>query len=92
MMIFGGLCFFLAAFFLPETYPKALLLKKAKRIRKNDPSSKVFAPSEKESFPGVGPFLHKTVLLPFIMLVKEPILLLISASLEAPALVPAVQS
>jgi len=79
MMIFAGVCTLISIAFLPETYGPVILLKKAKRLRKQDPTGNkdLYAEHEKGdwSFTGIA---SRTVLRPFKMLALEPILVLIT--------------
>ncbi|THV00011.1 MFS polyamine transporter [Dendrothele bispora CBS 962.96] len=78
-MIFAGVATAFTVFFLPETYAPVLLLRKAKRLRKENPeaSKELYAEHEKLDFTVRG-ILHRTVWRPFQMLAIEPILLLIT--------------
>ena len=79
MMAFAGVCTILAFLFLPETYAPVLLQSKAKRLRKADPEGNKELYSEHErsdwSLSGV---LHRTLYRPIQMLIREPILLLVT--------------
>ncbi|ESK97755.1 mfs multidrug [Moniliophthora roreri MCA 2997] len=79
MMIFAGVATCLVFAFLPETYAPVLLLRKAKRLRKQDPEGtrNLYAEHEKLDFTVRG-IVHRTVYRPFQMLGREPILALIT--------------
>jgi multidrug resistance protein len=79
--LFSGTCFVICLFTVRETYAPAILQKKAKRIRKetgneNYKSGLDLTPLVMKSL------LHDTLLFPFILLAKEPILLAIGLYLS----------
>ncbi|KAF5313645.1 hypothetical protein D9611_010182 [Ephemerocybe angulata] len=82
MMIFAGACS-ICVFFVPETYAPVLLLRKAKRMRKEDPvaNKEIFAEHEKQDWSPKG-IAKRTVLRPFAMLAMEPILVLVTLYLS----------
>lgn len=71
------------AVLLPETFAPVLLVRKAKRLRKQDPelNKDLFAPHERTdwSIKGVA---HRTLLRPFQIIAQEPILVLITIYLS----------
>lgn len=79
MMFFAAGCTLITIPLLPETYAPVILLKKVKRLRKEDPvgNKHLYAEHEKQdwSFSGI---LNRTLLRPFKMLAMEPILVLIT--------------
>jgi DHA1 family multidrug resistance protein-like MFS transporter len=83
-MIYAATMLVLAALFLPETYASSLLAKRARKIRKAQDagdSTVYFAAQERQDFsPKI--LLSTHLLRPFIMLVKEPILLLVTIYLS----------
>ncbi|PWN49033.1 putative mfs-multidrug-resistance transporter [Violaceomyces palustris] len=83
MMIFGGVVWVLTILFIPETYGPVLLLKKAKRLRKEDPvaNKDKYASLEKGDWSLKG-IAQRTIYKPFIILAKEPILVLITIYLS----------
>ncbi len=64
-------------FLLPETSAAAILTKKAKRMRLTTGKWSLHSKHE-ETDHSLSAFLHKTLFLPLIMLVKEPMVLLIT--------------
>ncbi|TBU28211.1 MFS general substrate transporter [Dichomitus squalens] len=83
MMIFAGACTILAYLFLPETYAPVLLQWKAQKLRKVDPAqnAKVYAEHERSDWSLRG-IIHRTVYRPIQMLIREPILLLVTIYLS----------
>jgi DHA1 family multidrug resistance protein-like MFS transporter len=78
MMIFAGVCWLVAVVFLPETYAPVLLARKAQRLRAAAPENVlVYAEHEAQDW-SVRAVAQRSVLRPFAMLAKEPILLLIT--------------
>ncbi|ETS63216.1 hypothetical protein PaG_03002 [Moesziomyces aphidis] len=75
--IFSGVCLVLVIFTLPETYAPIILLKKARRIRKETNDERYKAPIELVSIEWKDR-LNKTLLKPFIMLGQEPMLLVMT--------------
>jgi MFS transporter, DHA1 family, multidrug resistance protein len=83
MMIFAGSCSLLAIFFLPETYAPVILLKKAERLRKADPSGTKDLVAEHENQDwSIRSLVNRVLLRPIKMLMMEPILVLISIYLS----------
>jgi len=64
-------------FFLPETAAAAILTKKARKMRLSTGRWGLHSEHE-ETDHSLSLFLHKTLSLPLIMLVKEPMVLLIT--------------
>ncbi|KAJ6480272.1 MFS polyamine transporter [Mycena sanguinolenta] len=83
MMMFAGTCTAITILTMPETYAPVILLRKAKALRKADPTRNkhVFAAHEKQDW-SFGAVLHRTLFRPFKMLASEPILLLITVYLS----------
>ncbi|KAF9524912.1 MFS polyamine transporter [Crepidotus variabilis] len=79
MMIFAGVCTVNIIVFLPETYAPVILLKKAKKLRREDPigAKEIYAEHEKQDWSAKG-IIHRTIFRPFLMLAMEPILTLIT--------------
>lgn len=79
MMMFAGACTAIAVVFLPETNASVLLLKKVKRLRKEDPehNAHLFAGHEMEDWSLKG-IAQRTLYRPFKMLMLEPILVLVT--------------
>ncbi|KAK4056904.1 hypothetical protein OIO90_002154 [Microbotryomycetes sp. JL221] len=79
LTIFAGVCFVGIVFLLPETYVPYLLYKEAKRLRKETGDNRWHAQLEttagRETPKDV---LKRTVLKPFIIIVQEPMLLVIT--------------
>lgn len=75
--IFSGVCLVLVVLTLPETYAPIILLKKAKRIRKETGDDRYKAPIELVKIEWKDR-LNKTLLKPFIMLGQEPMLLVMT--------------
>ena len=78
-MLFAGVCTTIIIIFLPETYAPVILLKKKKKLSKEDPvgGKDLYAEHEKQDWSIVA-VIHRTVFRPFHMLALEPILLLIT--------------
>jgi MFS transporter, DHA1 family, multidrug resistance protein len=81
MMIFAGVCTIITIIFLPETYAPVILGKKVKKLRKEDPTTKIWAPHEKQDWSFKG-LVHRTVFRPFQMLFMEPVLVLVTVYLS----------
>ncbi|KAG6910333.1 hypothetical protein DXG01_011401 [Tephrocybe rancida] len=83
MMIFAGACTILVIVAIPETYAPVILLKKAKRLRKEDPvaNKAIHAEHEKQDWSIKG-VVHRTLFRPFHMLFMEPVLVLITIYLS----------
>lgn len=83
LAIFAGICLAVIVFVLPETYVPYILHKEAKRLRKETGDdrwrSETEHPDEKVS---IKETLHHTVLKPFIMIVQEPMLLVLTLYLS----------
>ncbi len=79
--IFSGACLVLVVLFLPETFAPIILLKKAKRIRKETGDNRYKAPIELIEI-NWNDRLNKTLLKPFIMLVQEPMLAVMTVYLS----------
>lgn len=70
-LILAGSCL-VPLLFLPETYGPAILMRKAKRMRKENPGSNVYAPLELQHL-GARQFVSKVLGRPLRMLFAEPI-------------------
>ncbi|KAJ3921057.1 MFS polyamine transporter [Lentinula edodes] len=85
MFIFAGASTLAMVVFLPETYAPVLLLRKAKKMRKEaetpEIAKTIYAEHEKQDFT-LGPLLHRTLFRPFQMLLLEPILVLVTVYLS----------
>ncbi|TFK23326.1 MFS general substrate transporter [Coprinopsis marcescibilis] len=83
MMIFAGVCSLITTPFFPETYGPILLHRKAERLRREEPEkhTKLFSEHEKQDWT-FGGVIRRTILRPFIMLMLEPILSLITIYLS----------
>lgn len=83
MMIFAALCWVMILLFMPETFAPVLLMRKAKRLRRLDPEGNrdLYAPHEKSDW-SIGGIAHRTLLRPFQILAKEPILVLVTIYLS----------
>lgn len=81
-MIFAGLCSIITLFF-PETYTPVLLVKRAKKLRKEDPEKNKdkYAALEKEET-NFSAIAKRTLLRPWQMLFQEPILMLVAVYLS----------
>ncbi|KAJ1029291.1 hypothetical protein NDA13_002542 [Ustilago tritici] len=79
--IFSGVCLALVIFTLPETYAPIILLRKARRIRKETGDDRYKAPIELVKIEWKDR-LNKTLLKPFIMLGQEPMLLVMTIYLS----------
>jgi len=77
MMIFAGFCTLLLIAILPETYAPVILLKKARKLRRQDRvmNKDLYAEHEKGDWSAKG-ILDRTLFRTFKMLALEPILLL----------------
>lgn len=69
--IFASVCLLVIIFAVPETYAPALLVRKARRIRKETGDERYYAPMEKAER-NMKEFLNMILLKPFIMLGKSP--------------------
>ncbi|PWY98581.1 putative mfs-multidrug-resistance transporter [Testicularia cyperi] len=79
--LFSGTCLAIVVFLIPETYAPIILLRKAKRIRKETGDDRYKAPIELVKT-DIKEKLHNTLLKPFIMLVQEPMLLVMTIYLS----------
>ncbi|KAI5477609.1 hypothetical protein MNV49_006096 [Pseudohyphozyma bogoriensis] len=77
LFIFAGVCFILIVALLPETYAPYILYTEAKRLRKETGDDRWHAATEGrvETFKDV---LRRTVAKPFIMIMEEPMLLVLT--------------
>ena len=75
MMIFAGVVTVMMIVFFEETYAPVILAKKARKIRKANPESKVMAEHEDQDW-DLKHLAKRTIYRPFHMLAIEPILLL----------------
>ncbi|KAJ3723760.1 major facilitator superfamily domain-containing protein [Lentinula raphanica] len=85
MFIFAGASTLMLIALLPETYAPVILLKKAKKMRKEaatpEIAKTIYAEHEKQDF-SFGPLVHRTLYRPFQMLLLEPILVLVTIYLS----------
>ncbi|EAU86587.2 multidrug transporter [Coprinopsis cinerea okayama7 len=83
MMIFAGFCTAIMIPFFPETCVPVILLKKARRLRKENPEKNkdLYAEHERQDWSMKG-ILHRTLFRPFKMLAMEPILVLVTVYLS----------
>ena len=83
MTIFAGACTIVAIITLPETYAPVLLVKRAQKMRKEDPvgCKDLYAQHEKQDWSVMG-VLDRTLFRPFKMLSVEPILVLVTVYLS----------
>ncbi|KZP33542.1 MFS general substrate transporter [Athelia psychrophila] len=83
MMIFAGVCTLFMVAFLPETYSPVILQRKAVRLRKEHPeeNKELYAMHERQDWSPRG-VLHRTLYRPFLMLFREPILVLVTVYLS----------
>ena len=83
MMIFAGVCTAIMIPTLPETYAPVILLKKARRLRKQEPVKykDLYAEHEKQDW-SIRGIIKRTLFRPFEMLLKEPILFLVTVYLS----------
>lgn len=51
LTIFAGICFLIIVFFVPETYAPAILMEKAKRLRKETGDDRWYAPRTSAHLP-----------------------------------------
>ena len=79
MMIYSGVCTAFMIIFLPETYALIILLKKKRKLSKEDPvgNKDLYAEHEKQDW-SIRFLIHRTTFRPFYMLALEPILILIT--------------
>lgn len=78
LTLFAGACGVLIVFFIPETYVPFILATEAKRLRKETGDDRWHAALEKKNNDGITGTLKRTVLKPFIMIVEEPMLAVIT--------------
>ena len=78
LTLFAGVCGVLIVFFIPETYVPFILATEAKRLRKETGDDRWHAALEKKNNDGITGTLKRTVLKPFIMIVEEPMLAVIT--------------
>lgn len=78
LLAFAGLCGILFFFLLPETYVPYILHLEAKRLRKETGDNRWHAPLDKPVPGGLKATLNRTIMKPFIMIVEEPMLAVIT--------------
>ena len=81
VVILAGVVLLLNFFFLPETSSATILTKKARQLRLSTKRWSLHSKHE-EMDHSLSGFLHKTLFLPLQMLVKEPMVLLITLYLK----------
>ncbi|KIK50280.1 hypothetical protein GYMLUDRAFT_51297 [Collybiopsis luxurians FD-317 M1] len=74
LTIFAGVCWVLIVLTLPETYAPIILVKKARRMRKETGDSNYYAPKELDK-KTLGQQVEHVLARPFRMLFEEPMLL-----------------
>ncbi|KAA1468270.1 MFS general substrate transporter [Dentipellis sp. KUC8613] len=77
LTIFAGACLVMVIFTMPETYPPAILVAKAKKLRKDTGDDRYYAPLEAKNEPFVQR-VNNIVGKPFKILFQEPMLLAIT--------------
>ncbi|KIJ38750.1 hypothetical protein M422DRAFT_176210, partial [Sphaerobolus stellatus SS14] len=79
IMIFAAFCLTLLIIWVPETYSPILLTHRARRMRKEDPEKwgTKYAAAEHADF-RIKALLERTLFRPFLMLAREPILVLVT--------------
>ncbi|KAI0755190.1 MFS general substrate transporter [Daedaleopsis nitida] len=75
--IFAGVCLILIIFTLPETYVPVLLVRRAKKIRKETGDDRYWAPLERNKM-AIGQRLKHIFGRPFVILFREPMLMVIT--------------
>lgn len=79
-LIFGGFCFGAFLLGMPEIFLPVLLHKEAKKLRKETGDERYYTEWERQQQQkDIRSTLERTILKPFIMLVQEPILLIMTA-------------
>ncbi|ORX38301.1 hypothetical protein BD324DRAFT_655675 [Kockovaella imperatae] len=78
LTIFAGVCLLIILFTVPETYAPAILVVKAKRLRKETGEERWYAPLEHGSKQTWGQRLNNILFKPFVMLVQEPMLMAVT--------------
>ncbi|CCM02337.1 uncharacterized protein FIBRA_04429 [Fibroporia radiculosa] len=76
LTFFAGACLVALIFTLPETYLPILLVRKARRLRKETGDDRYWAPLERQTLE-IIPLITHVLGRPFVMLVQEPMLLAI---------------
>ncbi|CAF1255392.1 unnamed protein product [Adineta steineri] len=77
MTIFSGVVWILICFYLPETYSPVLLRKRAKKLSQR--TSKIYrSKSEEEKVTKFSEVMKTSLLRPWVLLFREPIVLLLS--------------
>ncbi|KAK0553396.1 hypothetical protein OC845_001216 [Tilletia horrida] len=85
LLAFGGCCWLIIVLFLPETFAPVLLVKKAKRLRKENPGKNKDFYAEHERLTtenSTFSIVKRTVVTPFKILSMEVILMLITVYLS----------
>jgi hypothetical protein len=78
MTAFAGFCWLQIIFTIPETYAPIILLKKAKRLRKETGDPNYYAPLEKVKRVGIARRVNNILGRPFVILIREPMLIAIT--------------
>ncbi|GAA6008917.1 hypothetical protein JCM10207_004025 [Rhodosporidiobolus poonsookiae] len=83
IMAWGGFSVISLAAFLPETYHPALLAKRAKKLRKQEPekNSELYGELERADF-SLKSIVTRTIARPCVMLVVEPLVLVVTVYLS----------
>ncbi|TFY78879.1 hypothetical protein EWM64_g5132 [Hericium alpestre] len=77
LTIFSGVCFILVIFTMPETYGPAILVAKAKKLRKDTGDDRWYAPLEANTVP-FAQRVENVLSKPFKIMFSEPMLLAIT--------------
>ncbi|PCH34696.1 MFS general substrate transporter [Wolfiporia cocos MD-104 SS10] len=77
LTFFAGFCLILIIFTLPETFLPILMVKRAKKLRKETGDDRYWAPFERRNIKA-GALARQTLARPFIVLAQEPMLIAIT--------------
>ncbi|KAK4684849.1 MFS transporter, DHA1 family, multidrug resistance protein, partial [Tremellales sp. Uapishka_1] len=77
LTIFAGVCLIVIVLVLPETYAPVILVKKAKKLRKETGEERWYAPLEKTDH-SLKARLNDILVRPFVMLALEPMLMAVT--------------
>ena len=78
MTIFAGVCSLQIMLTLPETYAPTILLKKAKRLRKDTGDLNYYVPFERQDPISFAKRMNNILGKPFAILIREPMLIAIT--------------
>ena len=88
LTFFSGFCLFLIVFTIPETYAPILLVRRAEKLRKETGETRYWAPLERNK-PTMSQRIKRVVARPFIILVREPMLIAITTYMSVrPCFIP----